>query len=56
MDYKYNPSAYAKTGYQALLREKEKGKRNGIWVFGEKDTSKNTEMVLEVSIKAGFPI
>ena len=25
MDRKYNPSAYAKTGYQVLFREKEKG-------------------------------
>ncbi len=41
MDCKYNPSAYAKTGYQAFFWEKEKGE-NETWVL-VKDTSKITE-------------
>jgi len=39
-----------------LYLGRKRERRNETWVFGEKDTFKSTEMVLEVSIKAGFPI
>jgi hypothetical protein len=38
MDGKHNPSAYAKTGYQALKKKEEEMKRGSLM---KKDTFKN---------------